>query len=57
MFFKFSTHKGLIYTWKKKFLESDNCGPKWLSKSAVFCDVTKNLVGKLTEGFFITPAS
>ena len=32
IFFTFSAHKGLIYTWKKKFLESDNC--KW-SKMAL----------------------
>ena len=27
IFFELSAHKGFIYTWKKKFLESDNC--KW----------------------------
>ena len=32
IFFTFSVPKGLIYTWKKEFLESDNC--KW-SKMAI----------------------
>ena len=30
---------------------------KWLSKSPVFCEVTKNLGGNLTGGLLITPAS